>query len=578
MNQWPMRRSLSKLTMPLVAVAIAAMCTTPTSAAVVSAPPTAIAVSQDNFTVSADVTVDDVQTVGTVTVQVDSNAPQTLKADDNGTYSKNIDAADIGSVVIFRATALTLVNGKKVASDWFASQPFTTRRALPPVTVSVTQNDLTLSVAIGFARGTMLGMLSMKVGAGSYGVICNANAGDNCGDGPYDIDMTEGQIGKAVIFRIVTTPTLDSIPDAVPFFTDPYTLAQAAQPTDLAVTQDGYNLNIAVTVGPGETVGEVIVRTTSSPDGDFVTPVKGQYIYELSPDDLGHVVRVTATADLVGQATSTMKVASITPSIASQPKFGVVKQAEGVAATVPVTIPSTSSLSVQATVGGADRAVTVKLGVARVALYPADANQKLVFYAHGTKGGLPDSDEVATDEFIIAGATAPYAVTVTEADTSLCGKPELDVNQTIGSLTASVNGVRRQIVVSGGKSCIELTKADVGKSVVFSASARRIGQVDSLATDSEPFVVVAAAKPVVTLAQKGKLITATIKIAAGQQVGLATYVVGKSSAVILKPSQGKYTIKVSKALVGKKIVVKAYTTQAGLFPSATVSSKALRAR
>jgi len=558
-----------------MALVVVAVSTTPAVSAVVSAPPTAITVSQDNLTVSADVTVDDAQSVGTVTVQVGSNAPQTIKPDDNGTYSKTLSMSDIGAVVIFRAIALTLIGGKNVASDWFASQPFTTRRTLPPVSVNVTQNDLTLSVAIGFAKGTMLGMLSMKVGTGSFSAICNADAGDNCGDGPYDIDMGEGQIGKAVIFRIVTTPTLDSIPDAAPIFTDPYIIAQAAAPTAVSVTQDGYNLKIDVTVASGETTGDVLVRTSSSPDGDFVTPVNGKYIYELSPDDLNHLVRVSATADVVGQATSVAKVTSMTPSVASQPKFGAVKQTEGVAATVPVTIPSGSSLSVQATVDGVDRAVTVKLGVARVALYPADANKKLEFYAHGTRDGLPDSDEIATDVFVIAGAVAPSAVKVSESDTALCGKPVVDVNQTIGSLTASVDGVRRPVVVSGGKSCIELTRADVGKSVVFSASARRIGQVDSLPKNSEPFSVLAATKPAVTVAQIGRLITATIKVAPGQQVGLVSYSVGKAAPITIKPSKGKYTIAVSKVLVGRKIVVNAYATQPGFFPSVTVNSKIL---
>jgi hypothetical protein len=43
---------------------------------------------------------------------------------------------------------------------------------------------------------------------------------------------------------------------------------------------------------------------------------------------------------------------------------------------------------------------------------------------------------------------------------------------------------------------------------------------------------------------------------------------------MLKPVKGKYTFTVKPADVGKKVIVKTYATQAGFFPSVTVSSAA----
>ena len=69
--------------------------------------------------------------------------------------------------------------------------------------------------------------------------------------------------------------------------------------------------------------------------------------------------------------------------------------------------------------------------------------------------------------------------------------------------------------------------------------------------------------------------TATIRVVEGQQVGVTTYTIAKGKAVIIKPVKGKYTFTVKPADVGKKVIVKTYSTQEGFFPSVSVSSIAL---
>jgi len=559
-----------------VVAALLTLCITPVQAAVVVPPPTAIDVSQDGFVMSADITIDDTQVVGTVTIQVGANSPVTIaKPDSYGIYSRTLTAADIGSNVVFRATAVSQVGSKLVTSDWFESRPFLFTRAATPKQMQVSQDGTTLLLAVTYAPGTTLGVLSMKVGTGTYSTVCNANAGENCGDSPYEVDMTMAQIGKQITFRVVTTPVSDAIPDSVQAFSDPFTFAQAVPPSSVSLSQDGYNLNVAAVLPAGESVGDVIVRTFSTPDGDSVDPTNGQYVYELSTEDLGHVVRVSVAANAPGQVMSTYKTATFTPGVAGAVKLGSLKQATNVV-TATVAVPDGTALSIQAVMNEQDRVVSVSRGVASVALVPSDAGKVLYIYAHGTKSGVPDSDEVDSEAFTIAGAAAPTAVVVTQQDADVCAKPELDVNQTVGVMTATVGGVARTVVVAGGKRCITLSRADLGKEIVFGASARHVGQVDSEAVASDAYVAQAAAKPKVKLSQKGKVITAAIQVGVGQQVGVTTYVVGKSAPVVVKPVKGKYTFKVTSANVGKKVIVRTCATQSGFFPSVAVTSAALK--
>jgi hypothetical protein len=547
----------------------------PAQAAAVAPAPIDIAVYQENFVMSADITIDDTQTIGTVTIQVGSNSPIVIaRPDSQGSYSRTLTAADIGSEVIYRATAVSNIDGKSVTSDALVSEPYIFTRAGVPTNITVTQDDMTLTLNATFAHGTMLGLLSMKVGTGSYTVVCDAINGDDCGDGSFDVEMATGQLGKAVTFRIVAMPTLDLIPDSLPVFSTPFTFSQAAAPTSVTLMQDGYNLNIGVLVGEGQSVGDVVVATFTASDGEYVDPVDGKYVYELQPDDIGHQVRVTATALTPSQVMSVVKAATLTPGIAGTPRFGAVKQAID-SASVPVTIASGTSLVIDATVDGEPRAVTVTSGVARIVLTPEDADRSIVFYAHGTKANLPDSEEVMTEEFTVLAAEAPTEVTFAHSNETLCGVASLGDGQTVSSMVATIDGISRPVVTSGGKRCITLVRADVGKAVIFAASARHVGQVDSVAVESEPYVIGAATKPTVKLVQSRKVVTVTIRVAAGQQVGVTTYTFAKRKAVILKPVKGKYTFTVKPADVGKKVVVKTYSTKVGLFPSVMVNSTAL---
>ena len=560
--------ALLALTMPTLAVVA------PAQAADVAPAPTAIVVSQDELVMKATITVGDAQTVGTVTVQVGSGTPQTItRADSNGDYNKTLTLADAGSSVVFRATAISTIGGKPVASEYSTSQPVIFRRAQPATQISVTQDDLTLSVAVTFAPGTMLSSLAMKVGGGSYSSVCDVNQGENCGDGPYDVDMNASQIGKSVIFRVVTGPTRDPIPDSIQLFSDPFTLAQSLQPTAIALSQDGYIIHIDPTVGVGQSVGDVTVFTYSGPEGQPVEPVGGKYAYEIGPDDINHGVRVAVTAQTPGQVISTAKSATIVPGIAGSPTLSTVKQFS-TAANVNFTIPAGTTIVITATVDGEDRPVSITQGVARIALTADDADRLVQFYAHGTKPFMPDSDEVVSEDYVVVGAEIPVGVLLSQTDASLCAQTQLNPNQTIGVVQAKVNEVSRTVSIVGGKRCITLTRADAGQEVIFSVSARAAGQVDSGLLDSDPYLVQVATKPKVTVSQKGKVISVAIKVAAGQKPGVTTYVKGKGKAVVLKSIKGKYSFKVTSADVGKKIIVKTFATGSGYVPSVTVSSAA----
>ena len=548
---------------------------TPTAQAAFDAPaPVDIAVSQDGFKVSGLVMVDDTQTVGTVTVQVGSKAPVVIaRPDGSGNYNKILTEADFGSDVVFRATAVSMIAGRPVTSDVTVSETLVFRRTDAPLGIAVTQDDMTLSVDVTFADSTMLALLEMKVGGFPYTTLCDESRGDNCGDGPYDHDMTAGQLGKTVLFRVTAASSADPIPNSVSVVSDPYIFAQSPQPSALTLTQNGYDLNIAVGLVDGQEVGDVTAYTATSPDGEAVDPTDGEYVYNLAPEDIGHLVRVTATALTPGLAMSTVKSAAITPGIAATPKFGAVQQWSTVVS-VPVGVASGTTLNLSATIDGVERPVTLTQGVARVAIGAADADAVIVFYAHGSKDGLPDSEEIATDDLAIVAADMPSEVILTHKDDSLCAKPTLEVKQTIGNVTASIDGVDRAVTVGAGTRCIKLRRSDVGKEVVFSAAARHVGQVDSIALDSDPYLIEATTRPKITLSQKGRVVTATIKVTSGQKIGVVTYTKTKSKSVVLRPMRGKYIISVKPADVGKKIIVKAFATKSGFFPSVTLSSKA----
>jgi hypothetical protein len=569
-NQWTrLVVVLSSLSMPLF------LCIAPSKAAPVVPPPTGIQVVQHDYVMTATVVVGASQTVGVVTVQVGSADPVTIaRPNVYGDYTKTLTLADLGSSVVFRAAAVSRIDGKSVASDSVASAPVTFRRAQPPTKIDVSQDDMSLSVAVSFAPGTQLSLLEMKVGGGYYSTVCDANKGDNCGDGPFVVDLKTSQLGKNVVFRISSAASRDEIPDSVQVLSDTFVFAQSPQPTNVALTQDGYIIHIDPSIGSGQTVGDVTVFTFTQPDGETLDPVDGKYSYEFSSEDLNKRVRVDVTAQTPSQVLSTVKSATIVPGIAGLPTLSEVHQSQTVAS-VNFTVPAGTTAVVTATVDGDIRPVTVADGIAMVALSADDVDRLVQFYAHGTRSPLPDSDEVVSVDYIVVAADVPLGIVTTLTDSSLCAQTQLSPGQTLGVVLAKVNDVLRPVSVSGSQECVAITRADAGKDVVFSVTARSLNHVESQALDSEPYTVQVADKPTVKVVQKGNLITVSIHTAPGQKVGSAVYVIGKSPAVTLKPVKGKYSLKIKPAYVGKKIVVKTTAAQMGFLPSAIGASAPL---
>jgi hypothetical protein len=543
--------------------------------AVEVAPPTSILVVQEGSVMRATIAVGEGQKVGVVSVQIGSADPVIIpRPNILGEYSKTLTLTDAGSAVVFKATAVSIVNGKSVTSEPLASQPVVFRRAEPPTKIEVTQDDMSLSVAVTFAPDTVLSSLEMKVGGGYYSTVCDTNAGDNCGDGPYVVDLKASQLGKSVVFRVSSSSSRDDIPDSLDVVSDPFVFAQSVQPSRVVLTQDGYIIHIDPTIALEQTIGEVTIYTYTNPDGQTIDPIDGHYNFEISSEDINNPVRVTVTAQTHRQVLSAVKSVSITPGIAALPTLSAVRQ-YSTGASVEYSAPSGTTVIVSATVDGEDRPVTTAQGVARVALTSDDADRVVQFYAHGIRSTLPDSDEVASEEYVVLAAESPVGIQVSQADASVCAKTQLNPGQTMGVVTAKVDEVSRAVSMAGEKRCITVTRADAGKEVIFSSTARMVGQVESSVLDSDPYMVQVAAKPTVKLSQKGKVISVLIRVSPGQIVGLTTYAVGTSKAIILKPVKGKFSITVKPSLAGKKIVVKTSAAQVGYMSSMVVASAPL---
>jgi hypothetical protein len=342
----------------------------------------------------------------------------------------------------------------------------------------------------------------------------------------------------------------------------------------VVLTQDGYIILIEPTLAMGQTIGEVTVFTYTNPDGQTIQPVNGKYSFEISSEDINNRVRVAVTAQTPRQVLSLAKSVNITPGIAALPTLSTVKQ-YSTGASVEFTAPSGTTAVVTATVDGELRPVTTTQGVARIALTSDDADRVVQFYAHGSQPTLPDSDEVASEEFVVLAAESPVGIQVSQTDASVCAQTQLNADQTLGVVIAKVDEVPRAVSMAGEQRCIAVTRADAGKEVIFSSTARMVDLVDSIALDSEPYVVQVAAKPTVKLSQKGKVVSVLIRLKSGQIAGLTTYTIGKSKAIILKPVKGKCVIKLKPANVGKKIVVKTSVSQTGYLSSAVAVSAPL---
>lgn len=549
----------------------------PVSAVATVSAPFDIIVSQENLTVSAEVLVDDGTEVEAVTVTVGSAAAVTLRADSSGMYNKLLTLADAGKTVIFRATASAVIGGQKVVSEWFEADPYTFARTEPPGGISVSQDGFDLTADVQLADDTLLSKLEMKIGFGYFTALCDSSIGDECTENPYTVTISELHLGKLVTFRATAASAVDNLPDSVSFTGVPFTFAQSSKPTSVKVSQHDYELWIDVAVPANHVVQDVIITSQSEPEGYYADLDTDHYVYTLNPEDIGHIVRISVNALTTGLVASDPLTASITPAIAATPRIGVITQTPFYASTV-VAIATGSTATVEAAIDGSPRTVIRSGTTAKVALTPDDAGKTLVFFAVGNKPQVPSSDPVFSNEYVIQGTEPPTAASVSMSGTSICVLTTVQRGQTVGEVTATVNNVRRTVVLALGKRCVVLARTDVGKTVVFNVRARQIGKVDSEVFVTRPYAVAAATKPVIRLTQTGLLVSATVTLSSGHRVGTVTGQIGTKAPVPMRIVRGKYVLPISKADVGKRVVVRSWATALNKYPSLISASSPLLLR
>jgi|GEM_PF-3320671 len=529
-----------------------------------AAAPSAVTATQNGLIVTAGITVADGDTVNSVTATVGSAAPIEVSPVDDA-YSIELTRADAGKTVVFTANA---ASAGKAVSESTSSDALTFALAATPTGISVTQTDLTVSANVTFAEGTTVGPVTATVGDADPVTV-------EAADGLYTLTLTRAELGKSVTFRAIATQT--GLPDSDALTSDAFTFSAADAPTSVVATQNGLVVSAAITISNGA-VGTV-TATVGDGEPTVVTPVDDTYSVELTRGDVGKSVVFTATHTQSGKAESDPTASTpLTFGLAASPTLIRMQQVDWQIYADVTLAQGTSAGTVTVTVGDADPVLAAEfMGLYYINLTPEDLGKTVTFSAVATQAGLPDSDPTVSSPFTFSAAAAPSAVTATQDGLTVTADITVAEGDSIGSVTAVIGDAPAvNVVAVDGKYGVTLTRADAGKTVVFSATARSTGKAESSSTSSEAVTFALAAAPTaVTLTQTNLTVSAAVTFAEGTSAGPVTVKVGDADPVAVDPVDGGYSVSLMRRDLGKAIIFSAVATQTGLPNSDAFTSDAL---
>ena len=530
----------------------------------VAAAPTSIDVTQNGLVVSAGIGVGLGQGIGTVTVQVGSAAPEALNAVD-GAYSVNLTREDLGKSVVFTATA---TQSGKEESDSVSSDAYTFSAATAPSAVTVTQSGLDVTADVTVAEGDTVAAVTATIGDADPVAVTAVN-------GHYSLTLTRDDLGKTVVFTATAAHDGKAVSDATA--SSPFTFSAATAPSAVTVTQNDLIVTAGITVADGNAVG-VVTATIGDANPVTVVPVANVYSLELTRADAGKTVTFSATATSSGKAESASTSSEpFTFAVATAPTAIALTQTNLTVSAAITFAEGTSAGPVTIKVGDADPvAVDPVDGGYSVSLMRRDLGKAIIFSAIATQTGLPNSDAFTSDALTLAAAAAPSAVTATQNGLVVTAGVTVAEGDTVNSVTASV-GSDAPIEVSLVDDAyrIELTRADAGKTVVFTANAASAGKAVSESTSSDALTFSLTAAPTgISVTQSDLTVSANVTFAEGTTAGPVTATVGDADPVTVEPTDGLYTLTLTREELGKSVTFKAVATQTGLPDSDVLTSDA----
>ena len=345
----------------------------------ITAAPTVGTVSQTGLVVSADITAANGTSLNTISVKVDGSTRTYSVSGD--TYSVTLSRSDIGSSVVFSATA---VADGFLESDVVSSSAFTVTAAAAPSAISLSQSGLDVVAEVTLASGTSLGTILAKVGTASPVALTPDE------DGRIAITLSRGDKGKSVTFS--ATATQSGKAESEVTNSDSLTFGVADAPTLGTVTQSGLTVSVTVDASSGQSVGSV----TATVDGSAATVSNSGNTYSVTVtrSAIGKDVVFTAVASGTGIADSAaVSTDAYTVLVAAAPTFGAITQNElTISAKVNLGGDQTYG-AVTATVDGGEAQATEYEGdgVFSITLTTAEIGKSIVFSATAAQSGRADS-------------------------------------------------------------------------------------------------------------------------------------------------------------------------------------------
>jgi hypothetical protein len=310
--------------------------------------------------------------------------------------------------------------------------------------------------------------------------------------------------------------------------------------------------------------------------------VDSQYKLTLTRADFGKVVIFSATGSTPMLPDSDpVSSEELTFSATANPETIFIRQV-GLRLTVAAwgrcnTDPATYSHLGTATmsVDGSEPETLVTVGgIAGKTLTRSQLGKEVIVTGTAICTGMPESEAKTRDGYIFRVAPAPTRINVTQSNLTVKAKPVLSSGELVRVATVSIDGAApTTLAKSACGYCVTLTRADLGKSIVFGFTARLASAADSDPVSSEHYVAAVASAPTgITVTQKGLALTAQIAVPDGQIVGAVTATVGDAAPVSIKARNGKATISLKQGDLGKQVVFTANSTKNGQANSDFISS------
>jgi hypothetical protein len=205
---------------------------------------------------------------------------------------------------------------------------------------------------------------------------------------------------------------------------------------------------------------------------------------------------VAVLLTVVGVATPARATTADAPS-------AVIVSQTGLVVSAAVSVPEGETVGTVTATIGSDSPVSVSEvgGAYPVTLTRSDFGKSIVFSATATADGLDESAAADSSVYTFRSAVAPTSVSVSQSGLTLTATPSLATGTTLGSVTAQVGTAVAEVVnATDGVYSITLPRSDLGKNVIFSATANETGYPESDATSASPFSTAVKISPIVAIA------------------------------------------------------------------------------